>query len=405
MSVAKLIIDKNIGSNDEYAEIFGMPDPNFSADDMRAFLQENEQATELEITISSNGGSTDHGFEIYDMLKTCGKSITTIAFKCNSIATIIFLAGTTRKISKNCTFVPHNPYIDPSNLGFVGLTADDLQVISNEIRKIEDKMYNTYCEVLGLSGDRAAELKSIMAQDVDITSQGAIDWGFATELIGENIQAKTIHIGQYSHAIAALLKTKQKNNSNNMDIKDMKNSIDNIKGMISAFFKANGLKEDGTKDLEVKAASASLGEDKKVYFEGSLQKDAKCFTDEAMNEPMAAGDYTTAGGDTFSVNAEGVVTAYTPKAEENPEDLEAVKAEVVALKKENADLKKAIEDKEKAFKAKADDAIAKVVAISKELDQLKEVVPGENKKNSAGADVPIHKKFLDKRREIGVPNN
>ena len=54
------------------------------------------------VHINSPGGDVNEGFAMHDFLVASGKEIETIIEgQCASIATIVFLAGTTRKITEN----------------------------------------------------------------------------------------------------------------------------------------------------------------------------------------------------------------------------------------------------------------------------------------------------------------
>lgn len=76
------------------------------------FIEDNADADELVIRINSRGGDIQEGWAIYDLLTTSGKKITTVGDgKVYSIATIVFMAGSTRKMMKNADGLIHNPYI------------------------------------------------------------------------------------------------------------------------------------------------------------------------------------------------------------------------------------------------------------------------------------------------------
>ena len=245
MKTAKIVIDKNIGEKDFFAQMFGDIATTFSSSDMSEFLNDNSDATNIEVEIRSDGGSVTQGFEIYDLLKNSGKAIKTIAYKANSIATVIFLAGSERVITKNAQFVIHNPFIDPMNLGYNGLTAEDLHAIADDIKQCEDKIFNLYKEVLALDTNSEIEVKNLMAADTDLTADNALKYGFATSIInGGEAQLKALKNTAYSTKIAALLKDKN-NNNNNMDNKEIKSQLDKIAGSLKNLFKVNNLNENG----------------------------------------------------------------------------------------------------------------------------------------------------------------
>lgn len=377
--VAKLVIDKNIGERDQYASVYGYDDPCFSSSHCREFIEANTDADEFEIEIRSNGGSTTQGFEIFDMLKTSGKKIKCIGYKVNSIATIIFLAGTERELSKNAEFIPHNPRIDFEALWGVTLTADELQSITDEVRQVEEKMFNTYVEVLGLDEAKQTELKELMAEDKDIGADKAYELGFATKLINTNsnvVEAKRVFI---TDRIAAIYLNKK--TISDMEAKKINEKIDAIKASISAFFKANGHKEDGTKII--KASSETAEDGTKMYFsEEALANDIKVYSDEEMTTSVKDGEYKS-GKKTFKVSAGEVKELKEEEEEEDVEDVEA-KAQIKALE----DKVKALENDLVTAKTKADATIkASTEEVKKIFDQvtaLQKIVPGEGELGAGG---------------------
>lgn len=369
---AKIVIDKNIGEFDEFAAMFGGEQPVFSSRDMRDFLDNNSDATELEVEIRSNGGSVTQGFEIYDMLTTSGKEITTIAYKANSIATVIFLAGNKRKISKNAQFVIHNPFIDPFALGFDGLTADDLLEISNEVRHSEEKIFNFYSEKLGLSEQLQNEIKDLMKQDSDLGSTKALQYGFATEVIESNTNSmQVVKSSAYTNKIAALLKDKQKTNNKmvtqdefNKEIGGLKSILSEIKNLFSRKHVKNGV--------------ATLQDGSFMYFDGeAIAVGTAVFTDEAMTMPAEDGSYTASEGETIVV-AGGMVTEIMPVVEDT-ETVDSLKAKVADLE---AKIATSASEKEAAIEA----AVAEVknqfkekfASMESKITALEGFVPGGN---------------------------
>ena len=377
MPVAKLNIDKNIGEYDDYAEMFSEPQMCFSSKELQQFFENNPKADEYEITINSNGGSVTQGFTIHDMLiaeKAKGKKITTIAFKANSIATVIFLAGDERKISKNAEFVIHPPAIDVFALDWdVRLTADELQKVSDEVREYENKLWDFYTGVLNLDEAKTTALKSLYTVDTDLGSAKALEYGFATEVIGEATATKLKKALAYTDKIAAIVKQHRINN--NMDIKGFKAELTGIKDMLAKAFKSMGFKEDGTKAVE--AATTTLEGGTTIYYvEDTLANGIVVYSDEAMTTFAPEGSHTTAEGATFSVNAEGVVSDLTEAtaAETDAEKLAAANKKIEDLEKQlNAQKAKVVEAKKQS-----DTVAAQLVAMKKTVDELSAFVPGDD---------------------------
>ena len=57
LKTVKLVIDKNIGETDVFAQMFGDITTTFSSLDMSKFLEDNSDATNIDVEIRSNGGS------------------------------------------------------------------------------------------------------------------------------------------------------------------------------------------------------------------------------------------------------------------------------------------------------------------------------------------------------------
>ena len=371
MKTAKIVIDKNIGEKDFFAQMFGDIATTFSSSDMSEFLNDNSDATNIDVEIRSDGGSVTHGFEIYDLLKNSGKVIKTIAYKANSIATVIFLAGTERVITKNAQFVIHNPFIDPMNLGYNGLTAEDLHAIADDIKQCENKIFNLYKEVLALDENSEIEVKNLMAADTDLTADNALKYGFATSIInGGETQSKALKNTAYSSQIAALLK--DKNNNNNMDNKEIKSQLDKIAGSLKNLFKVNNLNENG-EPIAVQNSKATAADGTVMYFtEDTLAVGVAVFSDEAMSTPIADGTYTVEGQD-VSVVA-GLVAQI--------ETIEDTKTKLANLETENSTLKAELENlkaENATVKASNETIVNELKTFKNEFENLKKIIPSDVK--------------------------
>lgn len=374
MPKAKLTIDKEIGKNDEYAIVYGYPSTCFSPKDLTDWLEEHSEFDEIEVSISSVGGNVEAGFEIHDLLIASGKKITTIGYKVNSIATIIFMAGSDRRISANASFVPHNPRIDPYALGYEALTADELQAITDEMYAIQEKMLNAYATALGWDDTKKAEFQLIMNEDTDIGATKALEWGLATSIINAAVTKVTaIKTYTYSSKIAAILKDKQKNKITDMDLKDFQKKLDSIATAVKAL-------NDKWSKKEVKASTSSLQDGTVIYFvEDTIAVGIKVYSDEAMTTALTDGPYILTDGSTIEVEG-GAITSL-----EAAEKLKAVEA----LTKANDELKAKVEALTKALKDKdAEKAavVAEVKSISDQVKALSEVIPGDGKLPGAGSE-------------------
>jgi len=150
----------------------------FTPEKLAAFLDANG-GEPFEALINSPGGSVEAGFKIYQMLKPLG--ITTVAEKANSIASVIFLAGKTRKIYEDAEMIIHNAWLDPQSLEGEKLNFHTVKLMGEFFAKTDMKILEVYAGVAG--EDKTAALAGLMAQDTDLGSAKALSLGFATEVI------------------------------------------------------------------------------------------------------------------------------------------------------------------------------------------------------------------------------
>lgn len=406
--IAKLTINKDIGNYDVYAEMFGESQPCFSSNDVQAFIEENKDADEYHITIDSNGGNTTQGFAIYDMLigaKADGKKIVTIAYKANSIATVIFMAGDERQISKNAEFFIHNPALDPYSLGWdTRLTADELLAIAADVQETQDKMFNFYCEHLTITDAQKTELEQMLKDETNLGSDKALELGFATSIVNGQPVAKSAKLFSYSDKIAAIVTKNSKNTD--MNKAEFLAALGGLKTTMQNAFKSLGLKEDGTPEKQTNAKMESLDSGSSIYFaEDAIGDGIVVYSDEAMTTLAAAGDYKLANGDTFSVDAEGKVSNFKEaELETDAQKLEAANAKIASLEQQiNASKAAVIEAKKNAS------TVAKqLVDLNKTVQTLAQYVPGEGdgkpKGIASGDDFAAKAKEAAANRRRIIPN-
>jgi ATP-dependent protease ClpP protease subunit len=183
-SLPKLYIRGQIAPKDSFMTMMG--GEFFSATDVVDFLNNNKDISEFVVEISSDGGYRGEGVEIYNQLKNCGKTVHTVTYKANSIATIIMLSGNgQRLIVEHSQFIVHFARIDPINLGMDPLTADDFQKLADETDRADRQILDIYCSELG--EEKRAELSAAMADEKDLGAKGAIKLGFVLySLIGSS---------------------------------------------------------------------------------------------------------------------------------------------------------------------------------------------------------------------------
>lgn len=378
MKTPTLVIDRDIAAFDTFAEMFGENQPVFSANSVQDFLDANADATEIVVEVRSDGGSTSEARIIYDMLKNCGKKVTTKGYKVNSSAVIIFLAGSERLVAENADFLIHPVWIDAMGLPWM-LTGEDLQLFANEVKAEESKLINIYLGVIG--EDKREEVTQLMADSTNLSQDKAISLGFATgKLEEQGLKSENKRAITYNSKMSRLvLQNKVKNQPTQQEMSILKDTLNSINETLKSFKN----KETENNETETQNASSELAEGGSVYFDGELAEGSAVFTDEAMETPAPDGDHALADGRVMSV-ADGMVTALAAASSEdednntenNAADLAALNARIDALETANTAIlegQNAIADTLKNF--------------SPALDAMKNLVPGEKEnKNTTKKD-------------------
>lgn len=131
----------------------------------------------IKVRIHSQGGSVVDGLAIYNALKNCGKPVeVTIDCLAASIATVVALAGTTRRMPKNAYQFVHQAW------DYAEGNADDLRKHAETLDMWTNEVAGIYAEHSNISED---EWKALMASDTWLNSDTCLEYGLATEILGE----------------------------------------------------------------------------------------------------------------------------------------------------------------------------------------------------------------------------
>jgi len=372
-SLPRLYIRGLISPKDGFTDMFG--GDSFSASDASKFLEEHKADPEIVVEISSDGGYKTEGVEIFNILRTSGKKITTIAYKANSIATVIMLAGDTRLIAEYSQFVVHFARIDPMSLGLDPLTAEDFQKLADETERTDREIVDIYCSVLG--EDKRTELVAAMADERDLGAKGAIKLGFATGYYkkpGKSAVTQDAFRGlMITDHLATIIQ-------NNMSEKKEATQLEKLEALMHAGFgrlakafakiknEVTLTADDGTSIYAVPADPANPNE----------LKGAKVFVVDASGlpteTPVADGEILLNDGRTLVVAA-GVVT-------EVREALNAAKLaeEKAALQAANAELQAKVASMEAQMTTDKAAAQKEVLAIQNAFNEYKKLIPGDHSK-------------------------
>ena len=145
-----------------------------SANDIVNKLQ-SVNASKIDVYINSYGGEVAQGLAIYNALKRHKAKVTTYVdgFAC-SIASVIAMAGDTRKMYDSSLLMIHNAWtIAQGNAADLEKAAEDLKVINESVK-------TAYLDVINISED---ELTALLDAETWITAEKAVEMGFATEVV------------------------------------------------------------------------------------------------------------------------------------------------------------------------------------------------------------------------------
>ena len=322
-----------------YGDIVNIQSPNLarsgavSLTSVKDAYNANSTCNEVIVHIHSNGGSVFEGFAIHDFLVNTGKPVTTVVEGlCCSIATVIFLAGTERKLTENSRFLIHNPW------GNAEGDAAYMRQYANELEDEQSRLLNFYKQHTGASINL---LQSYMNEEKLMSPALAVDLKFATGIIDT---AKAMAL--YRNALHTSYIV-----NHNMH-KTNKSRAGGFNQLITGL--KNLLKDFNNVASSPKAANKTLaGDDGDLYFDGELAEGTAVYSDEAMTIPAPDGDYVFDDGTAITVD-DGAVTELTQPSEttttnDDPSGkitIAALRKKLAALKAEKLELEKAMAESE-----------------------------------------------------------
>lgn len=302
---------------------------------VRNQYEAQKDAEEIVVHIHSPGGVVTEGFAIHDFLRSLGKPVTTvIEGMCYSIATVIALAGDTRKMTSNSDFMIHNPW------GGVQGESEDVQKLADELRKIEKKAAEFYAAKTHITSEEALQL---MKAETFMSPDEALEKGFITE------------VATVMKAVAKFNPNKKKMSKDNLTKEEAKGMFARLEEKINNLFSA----KNTPKAKLVQDANGT-----EIDFPDLAEDDTPSVGDKAtVDGSPAEGEHVMPSGETY-VFAGGELSEIRP-SEDQEEDVEALKTKINDLESqlEKANAQKA----EKETEAKN---------LQKELDTVKQGVEG-----------------------------
>ena len=179
-----LVMVGNTATLNIYGDITSFPllESDVSSYNLSRRLEELQGVTAIDVYINSYGGEVAEGLAIYNALRRKAQTakVTTYCdgFAC-SIASVIFTAGTERKMSKSSLLMIHNAWtIGEGNAAELRKLADDMDIITGA-------SVEAYKEVAAISEKK---IRALMDAETWITPKDAVKYGFATEIIDEKTE-------------------------------------------------------------------------------------------------------------------------------------------------------------------------------------------------------------------------
>ncbi|HZY36400.1 MAG TPA: head maturation protease, ClpP-related [Mucilaginibacter sp.] len=251
---------------------------------------------DVEVHISSVGGSAFDAIAIYDLLKKYPGNVTTyIDALAASAASIVAMGGKSVVMSKYALLMIHKPMVG------TGGNADELLKDVQMLNTVQARLAQIYMDKTGLDGVR---VNSLIDSVTWLSADQALDLGFIDQVedYSAEITNKTLirnYVDSapvfYKRYINKILTNKSNMNTENKELIERTTSV---LDKIMNFFK--------------KVVNKQTITDKGVlHHAGELDEGTEVYNDEDMSSPAASDCYTTATGDEIAVQG-GKVQKVTP---------------------------------------------------------------------------------------------
>ena len=133
--------------------------------------------SEINVYINSYGGELSEGLAIYNALKQHKATVNTyvMGFACSS-ASLIFMSGDNRYISKSSMLMIHNAIC--SCYG----NSDDMRAMAETLDKMNGAIRNVYADNINISMD---DLKTLLDKETFLNYEECVNYGFATDTFND----------------------------------------------------------------------------------------------------------------------------------------------------------------------------------------------------------------------------
>ncbi|MCC8427220.1 head maturation protease, ClpP-related [Mucilaginibacter sp. UR6-11] len=261
---------------------------------------------DVEVHISSVGGSAFDAIAIYDLLKKYTGNVTTyIDALAASAASIVAMGGKKVVMSKYALLMIHKPMVGS------GGNADELLKDVQMLNVVQSRLAQIYMDKTGLDG---VTVNSLINAVTWLSADQALDLGFVDEIEDYNatITNSTI-IKNYTSTAPVFYqryinKILNKNSNMNIENKDLIEKTTSVLDKIMNFFK--------------KVINKQTVTDKgTLHHAGEMEEGTEVYQDEDMTNPAPADTYTTSTGEKIDVKG-GQVEKIIPGTDDDDTEVD-----------------------------------------------------------------------------------
>ncbi|GAA4093177.1 head maturation protease, ClpP-related [Mucilaginibacter panaciglaebae] len=261
---------------------------------------------DVDVHISSVGGSAFDAIAIYDLLKKYTGNVTTyVDALAASAASVVAMGGKKVIMSKYALLMIHKPMVGS------GGNADELLKDVQMLNVVQSRLAQIYMDKTGLDG---VTVNSLINAVTWLSADQALDLGFIDEI--EDYAADIVNsaiIKNYTNTAPVFYqryinKILNKNSNMNNENRDLIEKTTSVLDKIMNFFK--------------KAVNKQTITDKgTLHHAGELSEGTEVYQDEDMTIPAPADTYTTAEGKQIVVKSGCAETVTPPTDDEEDVDL------------------------------------------------------------------------------------
>ncbi|TFF32174.1 head maturation protease, ClpP-related [Mucilaginibacter psychrotolerans] len=324
---------------------------------------------DVEVHISSVGGSAFDAIAIYDLLKKYPGNVTTyIDALAASAASVVAMAGKKIVMSKYALLMIHKPMVGS------GGNADELLKDVQMLNVVQSRLAQIYIDKSGLDG---VTVNSLINAVTWMTADQALNLGFVDAI--EDYTDTVINsalIKKYTDTAPAVYqrcvnKILNKQNNTNMDNRELIEKTSSVLDKIMNFFKKvvnkHTITDKGT-----------------LHHSGELCEGTEVYQDEDMSTPATTDTYTTPEGQQLAIKEGKVEKLSSTETEETGNEEDDMPTEKPKMPKKPAEIQNRllqVKARLHAQNALLNEAKVALEEAGKRLKQTREEIKNEIKSN------------------------